>query len=349
MADVPLTEKRLLELLEPRFQAIDDRFQAIDDRFQAIDDRFQAIDDRFQSIDDRFQSIEDKLIRIDKRLIGVEGFQRHESDAIEFELRLVLEKFLRKEYPIYTVKPFPMKEINDPYTNTRITDFDAAYLIEPYRHDKNNIHARLKEKGITYTLKRQHNNLHYIFILAEAKHYIDTDKIKLKLWQFDKLIHLFSLANDIIKTNDKEKRKEFGVHSKFLSTVQYNQFLAHINEYKLFFGAAYWQKGLLTRFKNDVEKRNKLYNQFMIDSGNKKIKIYHDIIHLEKKWYHPNNLPNDPDISDEKILQLQDIKGAMKFVDFIQPSGERYNIVKTTGPVGITSISIEGGVVNRNM
>jgi len=339
MANIPLTEKRLLELLDPLLA---------ENRLLTEKRLLELLEPRFKSIDDKFKSIDDKLISIDIRLHGVEGFQRHESEAIVFELRLVLEKYLRKEYPIYTVKTFPMKSINDPYTDERLTEFDAAYIIQPYTHNSGNLNTRLREKNIKYrTLKKQPMNGDNIFILAEAKHYIDVDKIKLKLWQFDKLMNLFSLAKRIHATKNMEKRKEFGVNPKFLSTIQYNQIIAHIHDYRLFFGAAYWQKGLLLRFRDDIEERNRLYNQFVKASGDEKIRVYRKLINVEKRWYQPENLPNHPKLSDDEIARLKDLPGAMKYIDIIQPSGERYSVFRPNEPVGITSISLQGGLLSK--
>lgn len=323
MSDAPLTERRFIELLELRLQPIK-----------------KDISELKKDVSE----LKNDMIIVKKQVQDLKGFQDHESEAIEFELRLVLEKYLQKKYPLYTVDVFPMKDIYDPYTNERITDFDAAYLLKPYHKNRNKeLNDRLKEHSIQYTRKKDKADKNYIFVLAEAKHYIDSDKIKTKLWQFDRICHLFSLANDIHQTKDREKRTEFGVHPKFLSTVQYNQYLAHIRHYRLFFGAAYWQKGLMHHFRQDVKNRNRLYKEFVSASDHSKIKTYHAIIAIEKKWYNTDQLPNRPELSNDEIMQLQDLQGAMKYVDFIQPSGERYSIIHTTEPVGISSISLQGG------
>lgn len=133
------------------------------------------------------------------------------------------------------------------------------------------------------------------------------------------------------------------VHPNFISTVQSHTFMAHVSEYRLFFGAAYWQKNILSRFQSDVEKRNRYCEEFRTASNDRKIKLYHDIVQLEMKWYHANQLPNSADLSDEDIVMLTDVNGAMNYVDFIEPSGERYRIPTIHGPAGITALSLHGG------
>ena len=221
-----------------------------------------------------------------------------------------------------------------------MTDFDAAYLLKPYKKQKNNdMTARLRNHSMQYTRKNNNINSGYIFVLAEAKHYIDSDKIKRKLWQFDKFYQLFLLANRIHHTEGTKNHTTFDVHPKFLSTVKYNPILAHIRNYHLFFGAAYWEKNLLVRFKHDVKQRRLFYNDFVhATSNDEKIKAYHKIVNIEKKWYHVDQMPNRINLSDTEIIELEQLKGAMAYVDFIQTSGDRYHVVTTNEPVGITSI-----------
>jgi hypothetical protein len=334
MADVPLTEKRLLELLDQLFT---EKQFLTEKRFNEL------LEARLHPIETRIGSLEDNMHLVHKQLKDIRGFQEHEAHAIEFEISAVLEKYLRKVYPLLTVKKFPMNEMRDPYTNQRITDFDAAYLLSPYKRANYDNVKRLKEKGIIYKTRKNQNieNGRYIFVLAEAKHYIDIDKIKKKLWQFDRICAVFLLANDVV--SDISTLEDTKLHPNFISTVQSHKFMAHVSEYRLFFGAAYWQKNILLRFQSDVEKRKRYCEEFRTALNDRKIKLYHDIVQLEIRWYHTNQLPNPIDLSDENITALKDVKGAMNYVDFIEPSGERYRIPTVHDPAGMTALSLHGG------
>jgi predicted transcriptional regulator len=50
-----------------------------------------------------------------------------------------------------------MNEMRDPFTNERITDFDAAYLLSPYKRTNYDNVKRLKEKGIVYKTRKNQN------------------------------------------------------------------------------------------------------------------------------------------------------------------------------------------------
>jgi len=84
MADAPVTERRLIELLDVRFAAVDARFAAVDARFAAMDVRFAAVDARFTDLD---RKLDEKLKPIVKDLKDVKAFQRRKAHAIEFELQ----------------------------------------------------------------------------------------------------------------------------------------------------------------------------------------------------------------------------------------------------------------------
>jgi hypothetical protein len=283
-------------------------------------------------------------------MIEVKGFQNHEAQGIEFELYTILKKYLIETYQNMTVDDFPMKVINDPFgkidihghlQQEDITQLDAAFLLKPYTRKFN--YKRLKNLSLPIPTKNPQINMPYIFIMAEAKHFINSDKIKLKLWQFDRICNLFVLAKRINNTPNELKTPEhFGVHPKFISTIQRNNYLANIDESYLFFGAAYWEKTLLNSFESDVNKRNKLINEFYIQDNDKKIKIYHQICEIENKWYKMNYAPNKSNLSNDEILKIKKIEGAMNYVKFIQPSGERYRIVKENEPEPIR-YSIYGG------
>ena len=55
-----------------------------------------------------------------------------------------------------------------------------------------------------------------------------------------------------------------------------------------------------------------------------------------------NYAPNKSNLSNDEILKIKKIEGAMNYVKFIQPSGERYRIVKENEPEPIIH-SIYGG------
>lgn len=70
--------KKIGELLEPKFDAIDKKFDAIDGKFDAIDGKFDAIDGRFEQLESRLGK---KIDRVDKKLtVFVDEMDRRTID-----------------------------------------------------------------------------------------------------------------------------------------------------------------------------------------------------------------------------------------------------------------------------
>ncbi len=323
MSNNPVTEARLIELLKV--------FK--EDFKKELGNELQV---KFDAIDRRFDAIYSELKEI-------KGFQRHEADAIEFELDSVLKKYLKKTYFRMNITKFPIKHINDPYTHEELTDFDAAFLLTPLKHEVD--YSRLAAASITIPSKKNQIKEGNTFILAEAKHYINREKIKRKLWQFDRIINIFNLAKKI-----KGGETVQGVHKKFMTTVQRNPFLANIESYTLFFGAAYWEKGLMDDFEDDVAKYKALIDAFNNEKNdNRKVILYKQLCEIEMEWY-SDKATHISTLTVDEITQLGKIDGAMKYVEFIQPSGERYSVKSVvSGPVGIASLSIGAGGLKKTM
>lgn len=324
MADVPLTEKRFLELLN----------LTVGEEFIAIKKRFEQIDTRFKQMDTRFDLI-------DKKLNDLQGFQDHEADAIEYELKRFLEEYLKQMYPNNTVSKYKMNEIKDPYTDKAITRLDAAFLIEPYKYPSN--YTRLKKQHIPLPSKQEKILGPNIFILAEAKHFIDKEKIAIKISQFDRIMNSFKLAKLIKSSNDVSKLE---LHPNFIKTVQCNPYVSNIDisNSLLIFGAAFWTKGLIDNLHNDINKRKELVNQFTIANDEDKIKIYNQICSIDNRWY-----KNDCSLkSHEYILKLKDLSNALSFIKIIVPSGGRYDVMKEESSDAL-KFAFRGGGKTRKM
>lgn len=346
MADIPLTEKRFLELLDIVLdKKLEEKLeQKLEQKLEEkLEEKLEKILDK--KLEDKLEKkFEEKLAPIYSSLKALHGFQKHESDAIEYELEEVLETYLKNEYQLMKIERFPMKSIHDPKTQKEITEFDAAFLLQTTKYYPD--YSRLKKAGLPIPKTKPQYTDDSIFVLAEAKHYIDTDKIKQKLAQFDRICELFNIIKMISKIPENERKPEdFGVDSKFLKTILHNKYLAHINKTILFFGAAFWKKGLLKDFKNDINIYKNLVTKFNSNNNEKRIHYYREICRIEHKWYNESYSPNSPTLSDEEILKLNIIDTAMIHVNFIEPSGGRYIIATTREkePFGITSIPLRGG------
>jgi hypothetical protein len=339
--DKPFTKgmfKIFLENLNKRFDTIDNRFDTIDKKFDAIDKKFDAIDKKFDAIDKKFDAI-------DKKLGNLQGFQDNEANAIEGELQMILRKYLIKEHPLMSITDFKIKTISDPVTHQSITNLDAAFLLKPseYRPD----YRRLYEAGISKIMTKQSESiLSNIFVMAEAKHYIYRDKIKYKINQFEKIRNFFSLAKKVVemipKMAPQQIMEQLHVTRQFIETATRNRDFAKVDTFYLFFGAAYWQSGLLLEFQSAIEKYSKLSDEFITISHNKKIYLYNKMRALEKSWcseeYYEQTM-----LTPEIVNKLPEYRGILYYVKLIEPSGDRYKIMKKDEPVGISNIILHGG------
>jgi hypothetical protein len=335
MSDVPLTEKRFIELLEQLLEEkleekldkkIDEKLdKKLDEKLdkkldEKLDKKFEdfekKLDRKFEEKLDR--KFEEKLTPIYNTLKKLEGFQKNEADGIVFELQMILKKYIDEKYPRMTSSIFPMKSFNDPYTDKLITDLDAAFLLKAYKHKANL--SRLKQFGIKLDKLHIDSTQGSIFILAEAKHFINKSKISEKLGQFNKIRHAFILAKKI--SNGEEIT---GVSSKFIQTIQRNKYISEIDECYLFFGAAYWDKGLLLRFMDDINRFERLLFNYNNSDGDIKIQIYNKLIELESKWY-----------TRDSVESTSPYDSPLKYVKIIQPSGERYGVFTPKEPNGIS-------------
>ena len=358
----PLSEERFIELIDIKLNLSEERFiELIDKKLNLSEERILGVlDKKLNLSQERILGVLDKKLNLSQeRILGVldiklkpiyetlkklEGFQDNESSAIEFELEMLLQKHLKNEYPLMSIRQFPIKSINDPFTNEKITEFDAAFLLLPLKHHFN--YSRLKEAGLPIPKKEiDVKGEENIFILAEAKHFLDDKKIKYKLHQFDRINKIFKIAK-MIKNSDNPQTiyDELKLHPTFLRVLEYNGFFSSIKESILFFGASYWEKNLLQKLESDIEKRETLINKFYSESQEspKKLDLYKKICTIESNWYNPNEQPNSPHLENNKIMELKEIPGAMGYLKFIHPSGERFKISGHIEPAGTTTSTIGG-------
>lgn len=338
MSDAVLTERRFIELWHQMETRMETR---MDTRIEAMGQKMEAM------MDKKLKPIRDTLTKI-------EGFQKYESDGIEYELEMILKKHMTKTYTTKTVKPFPIKTINNPYTDRHLTDLDAAFLLIPYSPTPD--YERMRTYKIPFLTKDPLCDTSNIFVLAEAKHHMNRNKIATKLWQFDQICNLFALAKQIYNSPSPKHPETYGVTRKFMSTVARNQYLANIDECILFFGAAYWEKGLLRDFQADSKKYKDLAELFRNTSKENKINVYKAIRTIESKWYTNTDHTERKilDLSPEQIMARDSIGGAISCVKFIEPSGDRYCIMSNpsenqNGPSGISRLSLQGGKTRKNV
>jgi hypothetical protein len=338
MVDNPITEKRLVELFiefEQRFEQRLDK--KLDTRFEEQEARLdKKLDTRFEEQEAQLdKKIDEKLKPILTTITELNGFKNYEANSIELELQLILQKYLKSEYPTRDIQIFSTKKICDPYTGKPITDLDAAFIIKSIIHEVDS--DRFKKAGIFIPSKESIKE-DYIFVLAEAKHHLDKGKIADKLLQFDRICELFRSVKKILET-----RNTAGYHAKFIRSVPHNLYFANITECMLFFGAAYWDKGLLEKLQIAVNKYRTLLQAFRFPVKiEDKVKIYKDIIKLESQWY-PDNKIYRNELSDIQIKECKCIHGALENIRFIYPSGERYHVEKNSVPAGLSHIALKGG------
>jgi hypothetical protein len=75
------------------------------------------------------QQINSRFTKLDNKVDELVKFQKYESEAIEYELEALVQKYLQRKYQLYTVKRFPAKHLYDPYTWSEISELDAAFLL----------------------------------------------------------------------------------------------------------------------------------------------------------------------------------------------------------------------------
>jgi hypothetical protein len=300
MSDTPLTEKRFLELFELTIK----------------------------------KKIEQVVAPIEKKITDLQGFQDYEAKAIEFELGMILKKYLSEKYHTMDVEEFQYKTLNNPFTFETISDLDAAFIVKPHIHIPELEHLEMLNISNTEKYKYETEG-ETIFVLAEAKHYITLNKIKNKLRQMEIIKKLFIIAKKILSL-ENPKAKDLGIHLKTIQYIKDNQLLAKIDSTILYFGATFWKKNLLLRLENDVKELNKLIELFLEETNeDNKVNLYKEICNIETRWYDSKDAPNNPKLSKEEIINLKDIHSALKTVKLMQPSGERYAVIQNKNLEGI--------------
>jgi len=300
MSDAPLTEKGFLELFESTIK----------------------------------KKIEQVIAPIEKKLTDLQGFQDNEAKAIEIELGMILKKFLSEKYNTMDVEEFQYKTLYNPFNYEVISDLDAAFIIKPHIHVPELEHLEMLNISNTEKYKYETEG-ETIFVLAEAKHYITLNKIKNKLRQIEIIRKLFTIAKKVLSL-ENPKAKDLGIHLKTISYIKENPLLAKIDSTILYFGATFWKKGLLSRLENDVKELNKLIESFLAETNeDNKVNLYKEICNIEIRWYDSKDIPNNPNLTNEKIINLKEINSALKTVKLMQPSGERYTIMQNKNLEGI--------------
>lgn len=310
---------------------------SLDTKVSALDTKVSAVETKVSALETKVSALETKVSALDTKVTQLQDFQVMESRAIEYELRKVLITYLSNMYPTKKITQFEMKELKDPATGRVITEFDGAFGLSSFvpRPDM----KRIAEAGLPWITKSPDiDSRPEIFVLAEAKHYIHRGKIAKKLGQLDAIMKLFDAAKAY--SRDKTLAREYS--PKFMRMVERQSSLTNIHSFILFFCASFWDEDMMERFERDIQNRKDLVRDFFVAHENeKRIRIFRTLKELEKRWYvHPDipdQLPPDYDLSDEDVLRLDAIRGAMEHVQCILPSGNRYIVHKPTqevSPVG---------------
>jgi hypothetical protein len=318
----PLTEERFLIFvrlidkrftdLEARMSGLETRMSGLETHMSGLETRMSGLETRMSGLETQISSLEPRMFSLEKQMTDIQGFQKHESDTIEFELHMLLTKHLELKYPLKTIIKFPMKRLYNPFTNAEITELDAAFLLSPMTYKQN--YSRLHEAGIykKYTIEPPSTEPS-IFIMAEAKHNLNAKKVAEKLNQFDLIRQMFYVAR-----NGYE-----GISDVFRKTLKHNKFMTTIETCVLFFGAAYWEPGLLFELREAVKTYKNMANMFESAPENQKVSIFRKALELDSRWRRQpvGKLP-----PTEYIIKMHSLEGSLKYIDFIIPSGSRYVI-----------------------
>jgi hypothetical protein len=280
------------------------------------------------------KDINKRLDSLELTVRDLKGFQDYESKAIEIDLQILLKKYLSSIYSTSRILPFPLIKLYCPFTLKEITELDAAFLIEPFYKSYNKSVTRKKNLNVY-----SKNN---IFVLAEAKHHITKNKIKVKLQQFDEIRQLFKEAENVLTNYMHKNISNYITNTDstvneakrvFFETVRRYKFLGYIKETILFFGAAHWDKKLLNDIQADIRKYKAYANEFntlhLKTNNNKKneekIRLYKLAYEVEKQWY-----DNHIALNDEEIIKRTLLPSSLQFCELIIPSGDRYAIVPSS-------------------
>lgn len=337
----PLTEERFLEFVK-----------VFDTRMTGLEGKVSSLDGKVTGLEGKMTELESTVTKLSKTVTEISGFQLHESKAIEFELSMILRKHLGAKYPLFTVSTFPLKRLYDPQSGKEITELDAAFIVQPIRvkPDRELFHKGSIDLKYAKVVEGHGTTK---FILAEAKHHMTRENVLTKLNQFERIRQMFASAKHLVSlgpmniknvssvtiqptdtpmvepTMSVSNTKKHPYTADFVKVVTNNPVLANIGESMLYFGAAYWDHGLLDELQADVEKYKKHEFAYMFEnpSDRKKLEILNGVHKLEKKWGLTLST-NDDDTID----------GALKYVDFIVPSGDRFIIpVAQKGPEPIAA------------
>jgi hypothetical protein len=263
--------------------------------------------------DARMTAIETRLSRLEVIVKEIKGFQDHESEAIEYELYMILEKYLKIKFPLCDIQKFPMKRIYDQY-DKEITELDAAFLINPLILKRD--YSRLRLVGVDKRYSNEPSTEKSIFVMAEAKHHITSKKIKQKLEQFHRIRQLFRISQNVTKSDESV----YG--NAFIKTLTLNKYMLDIDTCYLYFGAAYWEKGLLDKLQQMIKEYKLLSNEFVSAKKETKNSIYRKLCKLESSWFVFHN----PTYTDSEIESIQVIDSIYNYIEFIVPSGSRFEV-----------------------
>jgi hypothetical protein len=299
----PLTEERFLEIIK------------------VLDTRLSTIEADIKELKKDVAELKKDVAELKRDMITVKGFQKYEAEAIEFELQELLTKHLTDKYQLFTISLFKMKRLYDPITYGEITELDAAFLITPVQPKRN--YSRLIEAGVRPAFRTEVTRpSDSIFVLAEAKHHINLEKISIKLGQFDRIIRMFRAAHDVATGSI------MGYNKSFIETVRCNKYMGKITKWLLFFGAAYWEKGIRIRMQDAVKIYKQLSEEFSSATNERKLDIYNKMYTIEKDWYENVSM-----LTPDTVHDLKEYGNALKYVEFIIPCGGRYCIPTMHEPV----------------
>lgn len=300
-------------------------------------------ENRMSGLENRMSGIEKRMSSLEKTVKDIKGFQDHESNAIEYELEMILKTHLNQRFPLNDIEDFPMKHMYGIY-GEEITEMDAAFLITPHKPKYNYSRLTRNEMYIMLPMKYVPTDK-YKFVLAEAKHHINTKKIKQKLQQFHKLRQLFGFAQRLTEHPEIDVAS---YSTQFIDTVKHHPFMANMDTDAcyLYFGAAYWDKGLLERFKQVIEEYKSLALEFemMATKPERKITIYRKLCKLEHNWFPVLNVT----LLDTEILEMTKIDSIYNLVELILPSGQRFHIPADKGPEGYMRGGGSHALLNQN-
>jgi len=166
-------------------------------------------------------SLKITVAKLNDRVGSIEKFIKIDSEGVEEELNKAILEHLPHRFPGFTIAPFHLKYLHDPFSAKLITELDGGFIVSHTHQSRNALPERK------------------YLVIVEAKHHVDYKRINYKLQQVYLLKKYIDSAKDITKGNN-----EVQYTKKFKDIVNAYQ-LDTIDEIYLYIGGPTWEPDMV--------------------------------------------------------------------------------------------------------